>query len=281
MSANKGKKNIPLIRNIIIAGIGVLAILGIAAIIFFFIRYREAVKLHSGASQSLVLIGQPANGSRILAGEPIQVQVNATGQSAFTSVELWINGVLEGVQEVPGEGRTSTTALFWWIPPGGGNYSLVGRAMDEKKWKASSPAVIVFATSMDNGEQPDSEGGKVNPAVLPAPPEEYSNPEPPSDDGAPADGWQASPGNWLNSLTTDSPPDAPELAVTAEGCNIKLDIHDQSENEEGFGVYRQTTNSQEWVHVTDLASHAGMGWIEYQDQDLSGGVTYYISAFNS
>ncbi len=282
MSANTGKKSLPLIRNIVIAGIGILVILGIAAATFFFLRYRNAENLHAGSSQSLVAISQPANRTRILSGEPIQVQVNAAGQSPFTSVELWINGVLEGVQAVPGGGRTSTTALFWWIPPEGGNYSLVGRALDEKKGVASSRAVIVFVNLRDYGNQPDTEGGKVHPAVLPAPSEEYINPEPPEGDGGtPANEWQGSPGDWLNSLTTDSAPDAPELAATAEGCNIKLDIHDLSENEEGFGVYRQTTNSQEWVHVKDLASHAGKGWIESQDPNLSGGVTYYISAFNS
>jgi hypothetical protein len=76
-------------------------------------------------------------------------------------------------------------------------------------------------------------------------------------------------------------PAAPELAVSADGCNVKLDIHDLSENEEGFGLYRQISNSPEWVHVADLASHSGKGWIETQDSNLSGGIAYYVDAFNS
>jgi len=281
MTGQPGKQRITLIFGIVVA-IGALVILAIATAAYFFIRYRQTGNQHIDASQSLVVISQPANMAQILAGAPIQVQVNATGQSPFTSIELWINGTLEGVQAVPGGGRISTSALFWWIPPEAGNYSLVGRAIDEKMGNVSSRAVIVFVNPRENGSLPEGDADKVHPAVFPAPSEEYNNPEPPENDGVtPANQWQGSPGDWLNSLTTDSAPAAPELAVTVEGCNVKLDIHDMSDNEEGFSVFRQTTNSQEWVHVTDLASHPGEGWIEYQDTNLSGGITYYISAFNN
>jgi hypothetical protein len=282
MSASGRKKKISFARSLAIILPGILVILGIATAAFFFLRYRASVKLHASANPSLVRISQPVNMAQFMAGVPIQVQVNAAGQSPFTTVELWINGVLEGVQVVPGGGRASTSAMFWWIPPDEGNYALVGRAIDETNGSASSQAVIVFVSQSENQNQPTAEADRANPAVLPAPSEEYSSPEMPAgDEITPADEWQGSPGDWLNSLTSDSPPAAPELAVTAEGCNVKLDIHDLSENEEGFSVYRQTTNSQAWVHVTDLASHPGQDWIEYQDTNLSGGITYYITAFNS
>ena len=280
MSASAGKKRTTIIIGIVVAVAGVLAFLGTAT--YFFIRYRQTGNLPRDTDQSLVIISQPANMAHIPAGTQIQVQVSASGQTPFMSVELWINGVLEGVDAVPVAGQTSLTTFFFWTPENGGNYSLVGRVKDQKEGTASSQAVIVFVTSRENGNPAEEKADKITPIVLPAPSEGYVNPEPPDDNEVtPANEWQGSPGDWLNSLTTASAPAAPELAVTAEGCNIKLDIHDLSENEEGFSIFRQTTNSQEWVHVKDLASHPGKGWIGTQDLNLSGGITYFISAFNS
>jgi hypothetical protein len=283
MSATAGKKRLPLARSLVKIIISILVILAIAIAVIFIIHYRQTGNQHIDTSQSLVIISKPGNMAQFPAGDSIQVEVDATGQQPFTSTELWINGVLEGVQASPPSGLTSLTTFYSWIPSEGGNFSLIARAINQENSTAISSAVIVFISPPDYGDQPDPEAGKVNPVVLPAPPAGHTSPPTPGpgDVPTPADEWQGSPGDWLNSLTTNSAPEAPELAVTAEGCNVKLDIHDLSENEEGFAVFRQTTNSQEWVHVADLASHAGKGWIEYQDINLSGGVTYYISAFNS
>ena len=85
----------------------------------------------------------------------------------------------------------------------------------------------------------------------------------------------------MTDLTAGSAPATPELVAAADGCGIRLNIHDLSENEEGFTLYRQTTESPDWVHAADLASHPGKGWLEYQESNLTGGVTYYVAAFNS
>jgi hypothetical protein len=282
MSAYKRKKRVLFTRNWVVAIIGALVILAIASATFFFIRYRQTGSLHADASQSQVVISQPANMAEFQAGAPIEVHVNATGQKPFTSTELWINGMLEGVQAGPPSGLTTLASSFSWIPPSSGNFSLVARAINQDNDTAVSSAVFVFINPADTGSQPVSEAGKVHPVVYPASPAGNASPQPPAsgDVQTPAVEWQGSPGDWLTDLTASSAPAAPELVVSADGCKIKLGIHDLSSNEEGFALYRQTTNSPDWVHVTDLASHPGKGWIVFQESNLNGGITYYVAAFN-
>jgi hypothetical protein len=282
MSASAGNKKKPPIRWIVPAIAGAVIILVLAAAAFFFIRYRNAGARHVDLSQSQVFISQPANMAQFPMGHAIQVAVNASGLKPFTSTELWINGVLEGVQAAP-SGLTMLGASFTWIPPSSGNFALVARAINQDGDTIVSSAVFVFVNPAETGNQPDAEAGKVYPVVYPAAPGGNASPQPPSsgEPVTPAGNWQGSPANWVTDLTAGSAPAAPKLVVSADGCKIKLDIYDFSDNEEGFAVYRQTTENQNWVHVADLASHPGQGWIQTQEANLTGGITYYVDAFNS
>jgi hypothetical protein len=228
-----------------------------------------------------VVITDPLNLSQYPAGRGIFVKVSASGEGGLLSTELWINGTLAGVQAAPPGEPTSLKTIFNWTPPQGGQFSLVARTLDDRGHTASSSAVIVFVDAADYGEGPDPEAGKEQPVVLPAPSGGWSPPAPPEEGEAdPSDGWQGSPLDWLTDLTAQSAPAAPVLAAEADGCIARLYIQDLSDNEEGFTIYRQVTNDVAWVHVSDLASHAGQGWIEYQQQNLAGGITYYVAAFN-
>lgn len=283
MSTNmEGKKGT---RTSLIVGIaaGILLILAIAFAVYAFIRYRASASLYKNPSQSVVVISQPANMADFIAGTSVQVEVNASGNQPFTSLELWINGVLEGVEAGPPGGLITLGSTFSWIPATEGNYSLVARAVNTDSQTFVSSAVIVIINPNETGVEAGQEAGNVYPAVFPAAPAGSPVPTPPAggEGVSPASPWQGTAGNLVTSLTSGSAPAAPEVAVTAEGCEARINIHDLSDNEEGFSLYRQTTASQEWVHVGDLASHAGQGWIETMDTGLSGGVTYYVEAFNS
>jgi hypothetical protein len=283
MSGSTRKKKGIIALVVVVAGAGMLVILAIAAIVFFFIRYRQTASLHIGTSPFQVIISQPVNLAQLSSGGPIQVRVNAEGMIPLTGTELWINGVLEGVQAGPSTGVTALVTQYAWLPTEDGAYSLVGRAFDQEGNSATSPAVIVFINPPDYGDQPDSEAGKVYPAVLPATPAGYSAPQVPAggDEISPALPWQGTPGDWLTDLTTPAAPAAPELVASVDGCLVTLDIHDLSDNEEGFAIYRLATDSPHWVHAADLASHAGQGWIWHQESGLTGGLTYYVVAFNT
>jgi hypothetical protein len=283
MSAYKRKKTVLFTRGWLVAIISALGILAFAIAVYSFIRFRQTGSLYVDASQSQVVISHPGNMAQFPAGSPIQVEVSATGQKPFTSSELWINGVLEGVQAGPPPGLPTLGFSFSWIPASSGTFSLVARAINLDNATAVSSAVIVFVNPSEKEDQSGPDAGQAYPAVLPAAPAGEINPPAPApgDAQTPAVEWQGSPADWLTNLTASSVPAAPELAVAADGCSVKLDIHDLSDNEEGFVLYRQTTASPYWVHVADLASHFGKGWIETQDPSLSGGITYYVDAFNS
>jgi hypothetical protein len=283
MSSSARKRTGIWVLGIAAAALCALVIFAIAAIVFFFIRYQQTASLHVGARQLQVIIAQPANLVQLSSGNPIQVTVNAEGMVPLTGTELWINGVLEGVQAGPSAGVTALTTHYDWLPTEGGAFSLVSRAFDQEGNIATSPAVIVLISPPEQSDQPDPEAGKVYPAVLPAAPAGYTAPQAPADQGgiSPASPWQGTPGDWVTDLTTQTAPAAPELMASAEGCLVTLDIHDLSDNEEGFVLYRLATDSPNWVHAADLASHAGEGWIEHQESGLTGGITYYVVAFNA
>ncbi len=266
-----------------------LILLAVAVAAFFFIRYRQSTSQHVDASQSQVIISQPQTMAQFDLGFPVTVEVDAIGMQPFLSTELWVNGVLEGVQAAPPGGKTSLTATFTWVPAEPGNYSLVARAVINEGKIITSSAVIVFINPAESEGQPqpegggDEEGSYIAPVVLPAAPAGYSNPPlpPPIDIPVPAAKWKGSPGDWLTNLITTTPPAAPELTAIPDGCSVKLDIHDLSENEEGFTLYRLTTDNSDWVLVSNFTSHSGSGWIGYLDENMSGGITYYATAFNA
>jgi len=284
MSSSAGKTSGSVGLGAVIATIlGLLIIAAVAAASFFFIRYRKTGTQQLKVSQSQVVITRPASMTELPAGSPINVQVSAVGQQPFTSTELWINGVLKGVQAAPPGGLISITAHYSWIPSQSGNYSLVARALTLEGGTAVSNAVFVSILPPEEPFVPEDTTGEITPVVLPAAPAGFSNPLPPAsaEISVPGEEWRGSLAEWLIDLVTLVPPAAPELTAVADGCSVKIDIHDLSENEEGFALYRQTTNSQDWVLVKNFASHSGTGWVGYRDANLAGGITYYASAFNS
>jgi hypothetical protein len=69
--------------------------------------------------------------------------------------------------------------------------------------------------------------------------------------------------------------------VNVESCTAQLSIHDLSNNELGFYVYRQASNDQTWQQVADLAAADGQGWLSFENTPGPGGYNYYVAAYNS
>jgi hypothetical protein len=93
--------------------------------------------------------------------------------------------------------------------------------------------------------------------------------------------WKGSTGDWVTSLMAEVKPTAPELIVSPGECGATLQIHDLSDNEEGFAVYRQVGISPTWVKIETLSSQSEFDWISYTDDGIFGAVYYYVTAFNS
>ncbi len=269
-------------------------LLGSAFAISRFVGYRNVGGAAAVASTlPQVTISSPLAGDQLAAGVPIDVETLALGHEPFLSTELWINGVLAGVDGGPSGGVTPFNSDFMWIPTQPGAYLLVARAVDAKQNVASSMSVLVFVLPNEEITQPvgpgdaaEAEGESAALVVLPSAEQAGQSAQPPA---PPAPGaavgasqpWQGTPGNWLTSLTAQAAPNAPQVVATADGCSAVLSIHDLSNNEEGFRVYRQALNSPAWLEIAKLAAQSQNEWITYADSGVPGPLLYYVSAFNS
>ena len=222
-------------------------------------------------------IDSPVSGDMVTAGEMVVVDATAIGPQPHLSIELWVNGALVEVKSGPEGGQTPLSRTFDWRPTQPGTYALVSQAFDAEGHVARSLPVIVQA--VDDPRFPL----EVSEAIAGPGPGGGSPPAPPSGDDSvgPAGPWSGSPGDWVESLTSDKAPAAPELVLTAQRCEALLSIHDLSANEEGFAVYRSLPDVPAWLRIATLASQSQNEWITYTDPGVTGGVHYYVSSFNS
>jgi hypothetical protein len=251
------------------------AIFGIS--ILKFNQYRTSVvSIYPAPGHPQVSITGPAHNSQFSLGAPIIIQATAFNLQKILSIELYIDGELTGVESAPVGGSDYFSAEFMWFPPAVGVYSLIARAYGvDQMTTYSSPIKIKVKPPDFDPDAPDTTD-----YASPAPPSSYFPPAPDSD-ANPAEQWNGTPGNWINSLSADGPPNAPELAVSLDGCSVLLSIHDLSDNEEGFEVWRLLPNSPSWSSIDVLASQSQHEWITYTDIGAHGGTMYYVSAFNS
>lgn len=263
--------------------IGVMAAAGVTAVGLlglYFISYNGPGGSQADQTFAQVSISSPPNGVQFEAGESLLVETAAFGSTPFQTMELWINGELLGLQHAAQGGVHPFSTYFSWRPLEPGVYSLVAAAKDVQGDKAISEQVVaVVLPSEEEGELVLADA----PAVIPAPGGGVLPPEAPEGDGStgPAGPWSSSIGGWVTSLTADEKPAAPGLTVRPKACAAELFIHDLSENEEGFAVYRQTGVSPMWVQIAALGPQAEYEWITYQDEGIYGAVSYYVAAFNS
>ncbi|MCK5316805.1 MAG: hypothetical protein KAJ55_02760 [Anaerolineales bacterium] len=264
-----------LIAVVCIASVLIAVIFGVS--ILKLNQYRASVvSVYPAPGHPQVSITSPAQSSQLSLGAPIIIQATAFNTQKILSIELYIDGELTGVESAPAGGSDYFPAEFLWSPPAPGVYSLIARANGVDQLTTTSSPVQIMVTSPDfDPNAPDTID-----YALPAPPQASSPPIPDSQSN-PAEQWNGTPGNWINSLTADAPPDAPELAVLLDGCSVLLSIHDLSDNEEGFEVWRLLPNSPSWTSIAVLASQSQHEWITYTDGGAHGETTYYVSAFNS
>ncbi len=263
---------ITLICLVILLGIGI----GIIKIN----QYRSNALLEYPApGYPRVMITNPPGYSQFIQGTPILIETTAISAQKVLSIELFLDGVLIGEESAPPGGSDNFSPGFLWSPVSPGIYSLSARATSADQLTAiSSPVMIEIAP----GDSKPGAADSIN-ALAPGPMDSSSGPKPPAPGSStgPAKPWKGTPGNWFNNLTVKTAPNAPELVGLAEGCSAKLSIHDLSENEEGFEVWRLLPYSPTWSRIEVLASQSQADWIIYLDEDVLAGTTYYVSAFNN
>lgn len=287
---NKGKLFGGLV--LLIGGLVFLIVVLTGGILTYqFLKYKNAgLNGLQTAPQAVVAITSPQTFSQAPEGSPQPVNVSSNGYQPLVSTELWVDGILMGVQAAPPGGLFNFNTTFLWSPGPAGEHSLVARTVDAQGNIAVSTAVLVNILPYVPG--PDADSGvafdTVPAMVLPGAAgggtggsEDGELPSP-GDSVGPAQAGAPSPADWLTGLTNKQPPKAPGLVVSIEGCATTLSIHDLSNNEEGFQIFRSTDYAPGWTEIATLSSQSALNWITYPDT-LNGAsqASYYVAAVNS
>jgi hypothetical protein len=278
---DKSKKITLLITSIV----GIIMIGAIIWGVVTFLNYRSnggIPPLTSARGQ--VAIISPQTGAQIEAGDTLTVDVSAIGPTAYNSVELWLNGELAGVQAAVSGGMQPFSTQFSWYPTDPGYHALMAVGVDTNGLKTLSTQVVVLILEGEEEKTDLDASLSAPPVVEPAPPGGASSPPGGPGEGEPVNPagiWAGTLGDITTSLTVDAKPSAPELTAEPGECAASLLIHDLSNYEEGFVVYRQIINTPDWQKIATLSSQSQGEWLEYVDEGIYGAVTYYVSAFNS
>jgi len=254
------------LARLVIVGVGLIILLGFGG------SEVHGYYLASGAEavdtpKPTVAITSPTPG--IHTQGVVTVEVFALASNPITSTELWVNGVLAGAEIVPDGGYTSWNTTFKWIPSGPGVYALVAGALDSQDNQSYSSSVTVVVVQNAGETDPDDTSIDTEPAdygalprVIPSAESAFPSPE-------------ERPGQ-VNGV-----PAAPELKAESAKCQAVLSIHDLSENEDGFVVYRQMLREPTWIQVTTIGPQSEQDWLVFEDSGVAGGLMYYVEAFNS
>jgi hypothetical protein len=279
-------------RKFFVIGCGIVgALLGLALLFgvaaYQFKQYGAAIESLPGkATPIMIAIIDPHTGQTVPAGTPLLVHVSASGPEALLSLELWANGQLVGLQASPSaNGITPFAADFAWTPTDPGTYTLIARALQADKQSGDSAAVVVIVgptekTADEGGDAgqsvPISSGGGGSGGSLPLP----MPPVPPgeSDSVGPAQPWSLSIPEWLSGAP-DGLPQAPELTAEVEGCGAILNIHDLSQNEDGFIVFRMTETSPMLTKIATLEGQSELDWLTFTDESYTHANSYMVRAF--
>jgi hypothetical protein len=131
----------------------------------------------------------------------------------------------------------------------------------------------------EGGGDPDSPPNFPNPEEPPAPPEPIEL----VTDLLPIEPWSPSLGDWFQHLfvTVENLPEAPGIPASAvEGCTPRIWISDNSDNEDGFYVYRRDPGLANFLKIATLEAHVG-NIFTFEDEEVYGSYQYFVSAFNN
>ncbi len=135
---------------------GVLFLIGICvvgAILLYFPNKVRAVY-----SRPLVLIHQPLNQESISLGDHALVNATARNKSGVRRVELWVDDVFYFAQEAaPGNAPPALVLMVPWEPLGGGEHTLVVRAISADD-VAGQASIRIWAEKPPSKEHSVSEG---------------------------------------------------------------------------------------------------------------------------
>ncbi len=264
------------------------------------------------------IINPPSDG-RYPADAAIPFLAMAQGAKTITGFEYWVDGRMVNAEPpAPGNSPVFVVQTWRWMPIVEGEHLVTIRVHDSDGKVATSNIVRVYAdkaagyrilhTSKEGDTwdtlaescttsseaikqqnpqldpaQPLPSGQQVwipcDPLIpsLPAP----GNSTPPLSEGGPSSPPPAPPdktGPWFNK-SSGGLPQAPGLKAGLNGCTVHLVIQDNSQNEQGFIVYRSGASNFE--HLATLGPNKKASFSYDDPVQMSGALQYYVSSFNS
>jgi len=149
-----------------------------------------------GGAKPVVEILSPPSGSRVAAGEEVEVQFRATDEKAVVRVELEVEGEIVDTQTSPSaEGQPSLTGLLRWTPTTPGSYSLMFYAYNSDRVGSTGVGIEIEVTEGAGPVVATPTPEDVSTPTLPPTPETTVGPGPgglPFEDdfSDPASGWE-------------------------------------------------------------------------------------------
>jgi hypothetical protein len=293
-----------------IVGLGAAAAAGLCAILGFgsFRAYSQVDTRLTTLSPVTVWFDNPQQGSQLPGGGPVLIAAGASGPHPILYMQLETDGEVVGVIGAPNsQGITPFSANFNWIPDAMKPYTLTARAFDSMGNESDATLFLeivapeqitaeeagaAYAPSGPHAPSGLGEGG--GGGGLSEPPDDGPpyEPTPPADmpvvellgpEYESSKPWAPVLVDWFDFVFSDpDKPAAPGIPATAlEGCKPRIWISDNSNNEEGFRVFRRDPGMVDFHEIAVEAAYAGPVFtFEDQPQGLFGTYEYQVSAFN-
>lgn len=273
----------------------IILILGFLTGLFFW-SYSKVPSLAQQFPQNQtplsISIISPDNKSSWPADAFVPVQVTIQSETELKILELWVDGTLVESIQPEQSGQFISTHLFRWLPFVTGGHRLLIRAQDQTGHIAVSNILNLTAAEPTGfgivpiGSTPAEElqhvdllpsgfGGNVPESFTPP----VENPELPGVQNHAPNNFAL----WLGSYFSadQTLPGIPVLSVKIEGCSVFLSIHDKSDNELGYFIYRSTPGSSSFERIATIGLIALDTFYIYSDLDQKGPLDYYAAAFNT
>jgi hypothetical protein len=283
-----------------VTGLGLMGLLLLAVILGVrsFLGYTRAVGASPGGTAMSVFIQNPQPASKFEEQSLVVIDAQASGPAPVLAMELWVDGQLADVRSAPtSQGISPFQSDFTWNAAQLGVHQVFVRAVDTSGGTSSSPILPLEVVSpgtipleelgtayvdpgvsvpVNSGGGGGGGGGGENP-YQPVEPPELLPPEPPTEGKQ----WSPTIGGWIGNLFLQPLlPAAPAIPASAiEVCSPRIWISDNSDNEQGFHVYRRDPGMADFVKIDTLAAHVG-AIFTFDDVELYGNYQYYVSAFN-
>lgn len=268
-------------------------------------------EVNTSRNQLIVSITSPIDNEAYPISAGLSIRGEALSDSGIDRMELWSDGLLYETFYSPERGLKMLTHSWVWSPKLIGGHTLLVRAYDEQNRSGISnvvhikgiqdPGMVLITragekeTLSDMAQRYDVSpdllskvNGDIHPTEILVSGTEVFIPmaEMTLTSSPPAGGKSfLKLSSWLKNFKSGlilghGAVLAPSLSLIGGNCAAELKIGDQSEDEQGFNIYRLDPGDISFKKIATLPANQGNTVQTYQDVNLYGAYQYYVEVFN-